>query len=131
MKILSRNELATIKRTAKNVSGMRAKKAKLEDKISTLQAELDTVNEVIDSFELPIVKMTGGFTSEQVLAGEMEIAASLEATQAEGEVSEEVVDVVETPVEGAVYINPEVKSPLEAANPFAGTTSTSDMPFAE
>lgn len=129
MKILSRNELATIKRTAKNVSGMRAKKAKLEDKISTLQAELDTVNEVIDSFELPIIKMTGGFTSEQVLAGEMEVAASLEAAPVEGEVSEEVVGVVETPTEGAVYISPEVKSPLEAVNPFAGTTS--DMPFAE
>lgn len=129
MKILSRNELATIKRTAKNVSGMRAKKAKLEEKINTLQAELNTVNEVIDSFELPIVKMTGGFTSEQVLAGEMEIAASLEAAPAEGEVSEEAVDVVETTAEGAVYIDPEVKSPLKAANPFTGTTS--DMPFAE
>lgn len=129
MKILSRNELATIKRTAKNVSGTRAKKAKLEEKINTLQAELNTVNEVIDSFELPIVKMTGGFTSEQVLAGEMEIAASLEAAPAEGEVSEEAVDVVETTAEGAVYIDPEVKSPLEAANPFTGTTS--DMPFAE
>lgn len=129
MKILSRNELATIKRTAKNVSGMRAKKAKLEEKISTLQAELDTVNEVIDSFELPIVKMTGGFTSEQVLAGEMEVAASLEAAPAEGEVSEEVVGVVESTAEEAVYIDPEVKSPLEAANPFTGIAS--DMPFAE
>lgn len=129
MKILSRNELATIKRTAKNVSGMRAKKAKLEEKINTLQAELDTVNEVIDSFELPIVKMTGGFTSEQVLAGEMEVAASLEAAPAEGEVSEEVVGVVETTAEEAVYVDPEVKSPLEAANPFTGIAS--DMPFAE
>lgn len=129
MKILSRNELATIKRTAKNVSGMRAKKAKLEDKINNLQAELNTVNEVIDSFELPIVKMTGGFTSEQVLAGEMEVAASLEAAPAEGEVSEEVVGVVETTAEEAVYIDPEVKSPLEAANPFTGIAS--DMPFAE
>lgn len=129
MKILSRNELATIKRTAKNVSGMRAKKAKLEEKINTLQAELDTVNEVIDSFELPIVKMTGGFTSEQVLAGEMEVAASLAAAPAEGEVSEEVVGVVETTAEEAVYVDPEVKSPLEAANPFTGIAS--DMPFAE
>ena len=69
MKELSKFELATVKRTAKSVKMQRDKKAKLEEKIAKLQQELDTVNSIIDSFEEPIKKMTGGFTSEEVLNG--------------------------------------------------------------
>lgn len=69
MKELSKFELATVKRTAKSVKMQRDKKAKLEEKIAGLQQELDTVNSIIDSFEEPIKKMTGGFTSEEVLNG--------------------------------------------------------------
>ena len=123
MKELSKFEIAAVKRTAQNVSMQRRKKAKLEEKIANLQAELDMVNTVIDSFEAPIIKMSGGFTSEEILAGAMEVAASMEATttsetatETDGEAT---VEEVEVPVEEAVTIDPTVKSPIESeVNPF-------------
>lgn len=76
MKELSRTELATVKRTAANVRTFRAKKAKLEAQKAKIDAELESVNRSIDLFEQPIIEVTGGFTSEQVLNGEMELAMS-------------------------------------------------------
>lgn len=112
MKELSKFELAAIKRTAQNVSMQRRKKAKLENKIAELQSELETLNIIIDSFEAPVIKMTGGFTSEEVLNGAMEVAAATEETP-EGTVDETATpDEVEVPVEEAVTIDPTVQSPL-------------------
>lgn len=76
MKELSRTELTTVKRTAANVKTFRAKKAKLEAQKAKIDAELESVNRSIDLFEQPIIEVTGGFTSEQVLNGEMELAMS-------------------------------------------------------
>lgn len=76
MRELSRTELATVKRTAANVKTFRAKKAKLEAQKAKIDAELESVNRSIDLFEQPIIEVTGGFTSEQVLNGEMELAMS-------------------------------------------------------
>lgn len=76
MKELSRTELATVKRTAAIVKTFRAKKAKLEAQKAKIDAELESVNRSIDLFEQPIIEVTGGFTSEQVLNGEMELAMS-------------------------------------------------------
>lgn len=91
MKELSRTELATVKRTAANVKTFRAKKAKLEAQKAKIDAELESVNRSIDLFEQPIIEVTGGFTSEQVLNGEMELA-----------MSQPVESPAETPVEETV-----------------------------
>lgn len=74
MKELSRFEIATVKRTAHSVKGWRGKKAKLVEKRDAIQAELDTIERAIEKFEAPIVELTGGFTSEQVLNGDMDMA---------------------------------------------------------
>lgn len=73
MKQLSRFEMAAVKRTAQNIKGMRNKKEKLEEKQAFITAEINQLEEMINNWEEPIVKMTGGFTSQQVLDGEMEI----------------------------------------------------------
>ena len=72
MKKLSKFEMAAVKRTAQNVKGMRKRKAKLEEKQSELTKEINDLDEMISTWELPILKLTDGFTSEQVLNGEME-----------------------------------------------------------
>ena len=95
MKELSRTELATVKRTAANVKTFRAKKAKLEAQKAKIDAELESVNRSIDLFEQPIIEVTGGFTSEQVLNGEMELA-----------ISQSVESPAETPVEGNTFEGP-------------------------
>jgi len=95
MKELSRTELATVKRTAANVKTFRAKKAKLEAQKAKIDAELESVNRSIDLFEQPIIEVTGGFTSEQVLNGEMELA-----------MSQPVESPTEAPVEGNTFEGP-------------------------
>lgn len=85
MKKLNRFELAAVKRTAANVKTMRAKKAKLLAKIDTLNKELIQIEDSIEAWESPIRILTEGYTSEQVLSGEMEISTSLEESEAVSE----------------------------------------------
>lgn len=129
MKELSRFELAIVKRTAQNTKSLRTKRDKLVEKIEKAQEELTTINEAIEGFEAPIKTMTGGFTSEEVLAGIMAVAEATEAAP-EGEVSEEAVGEVEVPASEAVALAEEVaaEAPVETSvNPFG--EGSDDMPF--
>ena len=73
MKELSRFEMAAVKRTAQNVKTMRRKLEKLYEKQAEITTEINKLEELVYEWEQPIIKMTGGFTSEQVLNGEMNI----------------------------------------------------------
>lgn len=122
---LSRFELAIVKRTAQNTKSLRTKRDKLVEKIEKAQEELGVINEAIEGFEAPIKTMTGGFTSEEVLAGIMAVAEATEAAP-EGEVSEEV----EVPASEAVKLTEEVTEAPEnigTANPFGEVAD--EMPF--
>lgn len=123
---LSRFELAIVKRTAQNTKILRTKRDKLVEKIEKAQEELGVINEAIEGFEAPIKAMTGGFTSEEVLAGIMAVAEATEAAP-EGEVSEEVVGEVEVPASEAVAF---VKEADEPVNPFVKEAAPAN-PFGE
>lgn len=123
MKELSRFELAIIKRTAQNTKSLRTKRDKLVEKIEKAQEELNVINEAIEGFEAPIKTMTGGFTSEEVLAGIMAVAEATEAAP-EGEVSEEAVGEVEVPASEAVALAEEV---APTTSPFGEVAE--EMPF--
>ena len=118
MKELSRFELTIIKRTAQNTKSLKTKRDKLVEKIEKAQEELNVINEAIEGFEAPIKTMTGGFTSEEVLAGIMAEAAP------EGEVSEEAVGEVEVPASEAVALAEEV---APTTSPFGEVEE--EMPF--
>lgn len=126
---LSRFELAIVKRTAQNTKSLRTKRDKLVEKIEKAQEELNVINEAIEGFEAPIKTMTGGFTSEEVLAGIMAVAEATEAAP-EGEVSEEAVGEVEVPASEAVKLAEEVTEASEnisTVNPFGEVEE--EMPF--
>ena len=111
---LSRFELAIVKRTAQNTKSLRTKRDKLVEKIEKAQEELGVINEAIEGFEAPIKTMTGGFTSEEVLAGIMAVAEAA---------PEEVVGEVEVPASEAVALAEEAAP----ANPFGEVAD--EMPF--
>lgn len=67
-KELSRFELAIVKRTAQNTKALRTKRDKAKAKIEALTAELQEIEAVIEKFEAPVKEITGGLTSEEVLA---------------------------------------------------------------
>ena len=67
MKEFSKSEIASIKRTAQNVSGMMSKRNRLNEKIAQLTAERDKIQKSIDAWEEPIKVLSGGLTTEQLV----------------------------------------------------------------
>lgn len=55
--------IASLRKTASIVYGLEAKKDKLEQSKKDIDAQIDFVQQQIDSFNSSIVKETGGFTS--------------------------------------------------------------------
>ena len=71
--VLNRFQLAAVKRTAQNTKKLVAQREKVNAKMRELAAELISINDQIDAWETPIKVMTGGYTSEQVIAWNGEI----------------------------------------------------------
>lgn len=69
MKELSRNEMAAVKRINSTTKKLYDKYLKLQAKIAELQVECGHIKNEIELWEAPIRKMTGGFTSSEVLDG--------------------------------------------------------------
>ena len=119
MKELSRTELATVKRTAANVKTFRTKKAKLEAQRAKIETELESINKSIDLFEQPIIEVTGGYTSEQVLNGEMD--AALNQLKAPESSVEEELSQTNTDTEDTTGVEEsnleEVENNVESINP--------------
>lgn len=111
MKELTRNEMAIVKRTAKSTKQLRDKKAKLASKIAELEKELESVEGSIEIFEAPIKHLTGGFTSEEVLNGTMDVNESMQDVS-NVEIGDTDIESIKVPAEEAVMIDPNVQSPL-------------------
>ena len=69
MRDLTRNEMAAVKRINSTTKKLYDKYLKLQAKIAELQVECRHINNEIELWEAPIRKMTGGFTSSEVLDG--------------------------------------------------------------
>ena len=154
MKELSKFEIAAIKRTAQNVNAMVTKKTKLKEKIDTLQAEYDQIEEAQEQFEAPIRKMTGGYGTEDLVVKVIEDTGKLDKDgkpikltkyalkypdtilpptmdNGDGAVDDtEKAPEVEVPAEDAVTIDPTVESPLAPAMENKEyDADLSDLPF--
>lgn len=67
MKTLTRFQMASVKRTYKDVKKLVERKAKINEKIVALAAELEEIDANINLWEAPIMQMTGGYTSVQMI----------------------------------------------------------------
>ncbi len=154
MKELSKFEIAAIKRTAQNVNAMVTKKTKLKEKIDTLQSEYDQIEEAQEQFEAPIRKMTGGYSTEDLVEKVIEDTGKLDKDGKPVKITKyalkypdtifpptmdnnngivddtEKAPEVEVPAEDAVAIDPTVESPLapNMENKELGT-DPNDLPF--
>lgn len=59
--------IASLKRTAMNVSPLIRKKQKLEETINAKLAEIEAINKQIEVFDTPVKDMTGGFGIEDLI----------------------------------------------------------------
>jgi hypothetical protein len=66
-KKFSKFEIAAIKRTAANVSKDTIAKDKLIKKIEELTKEKEAIQKRIDAWQTPIIEMTGGYTTEDLV----------------------------------------------------------------
>lgn len=118
MKELSRFELAAVKRTAQNVKTFSKKIEKLEEKQALIVDELNDLYNMRDMWEEPIVKLTGGFTSTQVLNGEMEASEELSEVLPDPEAVDDSQleefeaspDIVEEESGNHAWVNPDYTS---------------------
>lgn len=67
MKELTRTQIAAAKRTQKTLAQVTRKLLKSEAKVKEEQANIEEYKQSIMLFDNPIIIMTGGFTSEQVV----------------------------------------------------------------
>lgn len=67
MKTLTKFQVASIKRSAQNVSTLISKRDKLQEKKAKIDAELSSILATISAFEEPVKVMTGGYTSEELI----------------------------------------------------------------
>lgn len=74
---LSNLQLSVIKKNAKTIDSLYIKRDKLkeklneelkkfDEKIQSKKEEFEEISATIDSFEFPVLEMTGGFTSQQI-----------------------------------------------------------------
>lgn len=66
-KEFSRTFIASMKRVARNVAPLVREKTKLNKEIAERQARLSDVEEEIAGYEVPIKKVTGGYTTEDLI----------------------------------------------------------------
>ena len=119
MKNLGKFELAAAKKVASVVKQLNKKVERLQAKKDALDAEIADTQKMIDMYEEPIKKLSGGFTSTEILATIAETVSG-EGIQGDDSVDESPVEEVEVPAEKAVEIDPTVQSPIAGDNPFGG-----------
>lgn len=78
MKKFTKFEIATIKRTAQNVSPMVSKKRKIAAQIIALKEEYDNLTKMQEQYEASIRTMTGGFSTEDLVNKVVETTNSLD-----------------------------------------------------
>lgn len=67
MKEFSKFQIASIKRTAQNVYPLVRRKEKLLEQIKECSTELEELQAEIDGYQFPISKLTGGYTTEDLV----------------------------------------------------------------
>lgn len=134
MKVFSNFEIATIRRTAQNVSPMVIKKNKLKAKIAEMEYEVRLLETQQEQFEQAIKTMTGGFTSEDLIERVIEVTGEdrdgrpVKSTKWVLKYPETVIpsiaaiDGVETTLED---------SPITEVGPFVETLAPEDIPTKE
>lgn len=65
--------IASLKRTAMNVSPLVRRKQKLLAEIAEREAELDSIQVQINTFETPIKEVTGGYGTEDLIVRTVEV----------------------------------------------------------
>lgn len=70
--------VASLKRTAQNVSPLVRQKQKLQAEIAEKQAQVESIQIQLDAFEAPIKEATGGYTTEDLVERVVEVTEKVD-----------------------------------------------------
>lgn len=109
MSFLKSTQIVQLKRTAQNVHSKRVQRDKISKQITELQEKLTEINEEIEAWETPIRRMTGGFTTEDLIERVVEDTGKLDKTGNPVKVTKYILKYPETIIPGEAE-NPEGSS---------------------
>lgn len=70
--------IASLKRTAQNVSPLVRRKQKLQAEIAEREEELESIQKQLDTYEAPIKEATGGYGTEDLVVRTVEVTDKLD-----------------------------------------------------
>lgn len=70
--------IASLKRTAQNVSPLVRRKQKLQAEIAEREEELESIQKQLDPYEAPIKEATGGYGTEDLVVRTVEVTDKLD-----------------------------------------------------
>lgn len=70
--------IASLKRTAQNVSPLVRRKQKLQAEIADREEELESIQKQLDTYEAPIKEATGGYGTEDLVVRTVEVTDKLD-----------------------------------------------------
>lgn len=70
--------IASLKRTAQNVSPLVRRKQKLQEEISERELEIASIQKQLEIYEAPIKEVTGGYTTEDLVSRVVEAIDKLD-----------------------------------------------------
>ena len=106
MKKFSKFEIAAIKRTAASVNKYVERKKKLLAQQDSINAELESISTMLNTWEEPIKQMTGGYTTEDLVTKHVITTDKSQAIKFELKYPETVVPYDD--VDDVNFENPEV-----------------------
>lgn len=109
MKKFTKFEIATIKRTAQNVSPMVSKKKRIAAQIVALKEEYDNLSKMQEQYEASIRTMTGGFSTEDLVTRVVETTNSVDKNGNPVKITKFVLKYPDTVVPPTAYEDANVK----------------------
>ena len=106
MKKFSKFEIAAIKRTAASVNKYVERKKKLLSQQDSINAELESISTMLNTWEEPIKQMTGGYTTEDLVTKHVITTDKSQTIKFELKYPETVVPCYD--VDDVDFENPEV-----------------------
>ena len=113
--------IASLKRTAMNVSPLVRRKQKLLAEIAEREAELDSIQVQINTFETPIKEVTGGYGTEDLVVRTVEVTDKVDKDGKPIKVTKWNLKFPETIVPPVENMKTEAPSNEEEAANMAGT----------
>lgn len=117
--------IASLKRTAMNVSPLVRRKQKLLAEIAEREAELDSIQVQINTFETPIKEVTGGYGTEDLVVRTVEVTDKVDKDGKPIKVTKWNLKFPETIVPPVENVEAEVPSSEEEIADIAGTEGES------